>query len=119
MARPSSMKSLALQFLLAHAGEVITREQIETYVRSVRGTMSAGEVTRRIRDLRRDGWQIRTRNDESGLSAGAYRLASVMRGEPIADPEQRTLTSLLTEILARSEMDQWEICELLKRRLGS
>ena len=117
MARHSSIKSLALQFLLEHVGEVVTRELIETHVRNARGTMSAGEVTRRIRDLRRDGWQIRTRNDESGLGPAEYRLATVTKGEPVGEQDLRTLISLLTEILTRSEMDQREIYELLKQRL--
>ena len=118
MAKSPSIKNLAFQFLLQHAGEIVTRERVETYVRDARGTRTAGEVTRRIRDLRRDGWQIRTRNDESGLGPDEYRLASITKGEPIGEQELRTLTSLLTEILTRSEIDQREIYELLKQRLN-
>ena len=99
-------------------GETVTRADIEEYVRVERGTNSAGEVTRRIRDLRGAGWDIRTRNEESGLKANEYRLASSTKGAPPFSSEHRSITSLLTEILGRSRLDLEEIYEVLKQRLG-
>ena len=49
MAKSPSIKNLAIQFLLQHAGEIVTRERVETYVCDARGTRTAGEVTRRCR----------------------------------------------------------------------
>ena len=77
--RARSIKSLALEFLQHRLGEICTRSEIEEFVRDHRGG-SAGEVTRRVRELRRvDGWAIETHLDAFDLSPGQYRLVSLER----------------------------------------
>ena len=117
-ARPQSIKALALEFLVYHTGTVVSREDIEKHIRDARGSMSAGEVTRRIRDLKQEGWQIETSATHSELKPGEYRLASITKSSvPRAKP-RRSLDSLIAEILDRPESDLREIRDVLERRLG-
>jgi hypothetical protein len=111
-----SIKNLALKFLLQSVGQILTREQIEEYVRGERG--SAGEVTRRIRDLRREGWQIQTNKDGVGLKPGQYRLTTATKGELVEPIDVKTLHSLIEEILGRSESDKLEIFQILRHQFG-
>ena len=113
-----SIKAVALEFLTKNLGDTVRREDIESYVRNVRGTSSAGEVTRRIRDLRREGWEIETNSTSGGLRPGEYRLASITKHDASDRRPERKLGSLLNEIVERPESDLREIYEVVARRLG-
>lgn len=79
--RPNAIKKLALSFLTEHVGQVVTRSQIEDYVRENRKGVSAGDVTRRVRELRQeDGWPISTNEDLASLHPGEYLLVSLDKG---------------------------------------
>jgi hypothetical protein len=114
MMHPESIKRLALKYLLQSVGQVLTRQQIEEYVRVERGTAYAGEVTRRIRDLRREGWQIQTNKDGVGLRPGQYLLVTSTKGEQLGPSDRRTLDSLIEEISNRPEKDRLEILQVLR-----
>lgn len=97
--RANSIKSLALEYLKSRVAENVKRGEIEAYVRSKRGEVSAGEVTRRIRELRQlDGWPIESQRDVPELAQDEYRLTSLSQGPQLP---RRISKKLAYEILER------------------
>ncbi len=115
--RPRSIKSLALDYLVRNSGKVVSREEIEAYVREARGLASAGEVTRRIRDLKQEGWVIETSATHPNLKPGQYRLASITKRARRQGKPERKLGSLIEELLDRPRSDIREVYEVLERQL--
>lgn len=68
--RPDSSMSLIRAFLLDNMGKVVTSKQLKDVIGPNRS-----EWARRVRDLReKEGWPIRTHNDDASLKPGQYRL---------------------------------------------
>ncbi len=65
--RPSSRQRI-LQFFLDNPGVVLGSQQIQE------ASGGAVEWARRLRELRAEGWKIRTNNDRGELSPGEYVL---------------------------------------------
>lgn len=93
--KPDAIKWLALNYLLAHVGETVTRAGIEHYVREHRSAtddkpVTAGEVTRRVRELRQEhGYDIDSEESDIKLKSGEYRLNS-----PEPGPAMKRASSL-------------------------
>ena len=56
------------RFFLENVGEVLDSQQLQD------ASGGAREFGRRIRELREEGWQIKTHNDRSDLKPGQYIL---------------------------------------------
>jgi len=73
MRNPGSKERIR-QFLLAHIGEVVSKNQIRDAI-----GMETTEWARRLRELRDDEkWPIQTHNDRADLSPGQY----ILTGKP-------------------------------------
>ena len=88
MPRKPGSKERIRQFLLAHVGEVVTSLQLQAAVGP-----EVTEWARRLRELRSEGWPIRSHHDDSSLRPGEYRM--------MAPPEEASLYEFDRPISAR------------------
>ncbi len=73
-----SGKASLLEFLLANVGKPLDSQTL----REASG--GAVEFGRRLRELRAEGWQIETHNDDRTLRPGQWVLRSDKKGKPVA-----------------------------------
>ena len=95
MKRVGSKKRIG-EFLRSRVGEVVKGSEIQAVVPNVT------EWARRVRELREEGWPIRTNNDDSQLKPGEYLLEYDLPASELYKFSRSISTRIRAQVLERN-----------------
>ncbi len=98
MPRPrTGSKARLKEYLRNHVGEIVTARDLQ-----VAAGPQVTEWARRVREIREEGWPIRTHNDDAGLRPGEYRLDSMPPDDSQYAFTRRISARLRAQVLERN-----------------